>query len=66
MMTKVRSAALSNIRHAGRHIGRTLAGLSFWPWMLVALVVGPWLIIAYLKYLVFIAGVEVLMPQVGP
>ena len=41
-----------------------LSGLSFWHWVLVGLIVGPWVLMLYIKYWVLIVGLELLFPQI--
>ena len=41
-----------------------LSGLSFWHWVLIGLIAGPWVLMLYIKYWVLIVGLELLFPQI--
>jgi hypothetical protein len=58
---------IAGLRPVGRLVGRLhalLSGLSFWHWMLIGLIAGPWAVMLYIKYWVLIVGLEMLFPQV--
>lgn len=66
-LSAARGAAANCGRRAVRRLLSAVAGLAFWHWMLIATIAGPWLMMLYIKYLVFIFGVEAIFPRItGP
>mgnify|MGYP001588252042 FL=1 len=49
---------------SAKRLSVLLSGLSFWHWVLIGLIAGPWVVMLYIKYWVLIVGLELLFPQV--